>query len=80
MQAKSEVAGFIESSRARDIRCVRIIHGRGRKHADKTPVLKKAIDSWLRHHKQVLAYCSARENDGGTGAVYVLLRRWRQEP
>ncbi len=77
-QAKSEVATFIEKSRMRGIRCVRIIHGRGRKRADRTPVLKKAIDSWLRHHKQVLAYCSARENDGGTGAVYVLLRRWQQ--
>lgn len=77
-QAKSEVATFIEESRKRDQRCIRIIHGRGRKRAEKAPVLKPAVDGWLRHHKQVLAYCSARENDGGTGAVYVLLRRWQQ--
>ena len=34
-----------------------------------------SIDSWLRRNGEVLAYCSARPNDGGTGAVYVLLKR-----
>jgi len=70
-QAKAEVAQFLVSVRQRDIRCVRIIHGRGRKNAEKAPVLKRAIDGWLRNHKQVIAYCSARDNDGGTGAVYI---------
>jgi DNA-nicking Smr family endonuclease len=36
--------------------------------------LKAAVDSWLRRHPDVLAFCSARGIDGGTGAVYVLLR------
>ena len=76
-QAKAEVAQFLVNVRERDIRCVRIIHGRGRKNAEKAPVLKRAIDGWLRNHKQVIAYCSARDNDGGTGAVYVLLRKAR---
>lgn len=74
-QAKSAVTEFIREARAKELRCVRIIHGRGRKNPEQAPVLKRAIDAWLSHHKQVLAYCSAREHDGGTGAVYVMLRR-----
>ena len=74
-QAKSAVTEFIREARAKELRCVRIIHGRGRKNPQQAPVLKRAIDAWLSHHKQVLAYCSAREHDGGTGAVYVMLRR-----
>ena len=70
-QAKAVVAEFLHESLARELRCVRIIHGRGRKNPEKTPVLKRAVDTWLSHHKQVLAYCSARESDGGTGAVSV---------
>ena len=74
-EAKSAVAEFLFESLHRELRCVRIIHGRGRRNPEQVPVLKRAVDNWLCHHKQVLAYCSARESDGGTGAVYVLLRR-----
>jgi DNA-nicking Smr family endonuclease len=37
-------------------------------------VLKIAVDLWLRHHLDVMAFTSAKTIDGGTGAVYVLLR------
>jgi len=74
-EAKKELQQLIHSCRERDYRCMRIIHGRGRKTADREPVLKRAIDGWLRQPRQILAYCSARDNDGGTGAVYVLLRK-----
>jgi DNA-nicking Smr family endonuclease len=37
-------------------------------------VLKSAVNTWLRHHYDVLAFTSAKGIDGGTGAVYVLLR------
>lgn len=76
-QAKTAVANFLREAQSREQRCVRIIHGRGRKNPERAPVLKRAVDGWLSHHKQVLAYCSARESDGGTGAVYVMLRRLR---
>jgi DNA-nicking Smr family endonuclease len=32
------------------------------------------VNYWLRLYDQVLAFCSATRRDGGTGAVYVLLR------
>jgi DNA-nicking Smr family endonuclease len=54
-------------------RCVRVIHGKGRGSGQRGPVLKSAVNRWLRRHGNVRAFCSARRNDGGTGALYVLL-------
>ncbi|MEE9156926.1 MAG: Smr/MutS family protein, partial [Gammaproteobacteria bacterium] len=39
------------------------------------PVLKNKLNNWLRQRDEVLAFCSTRPVDGGTGAVYVLLKR-----
>jgi len=55
-------------------RCVRIIHGKGYRSSDNFPVLKNNLNLWLRQHQDVLAFCSAPAHEGGTGAVYVLLR------
>ena len=44
-------------------------------HRHRGPVLKQKIGNWLQQRDEVLAYCSARTCDGGTGAVYVLLKR-----
>lgn len=55
--------------------CVRVIHGKGNRSDHRGPVLKTKINHWLRQHDRVLAFHSARPPDGGTGAVYVLLRR-----
>jgi DNA-nicking Smr family endonuclease len=38
-------------------------------------VLKKSVNLWLRKHDSVVAFCSARTAHGGTGAIYVLLKR-----
>jgi len=76
--ARVELSEFLQTALERQLTCVRIVHGRGRKQADKAPVLKPAVAHWLRRHRQVLAYCSARYTDGGTGAVYVLLKRQSQ--
>jgi DNA-nicking Smr family endonuclease len=54
---------------------VRIIHGKGRRSDQQGPVLKPAVAAWLRRRNEVLAYCSARPVDGGSGALYVLLGR-----
>ncbi len=58
--------------------CVRIIHGKGRKTATDAPILKPFTASFLRNHRDVLAYCSAQPAAGGTGAVYVLVRGGRE--
>lgn len=73
--AQHAVARFLAHCRERDHRCVRIIHGKGLRSPNSGPVLKQRVDGWLRKRSEVLAFVSARPEDGGTGAVYVLLRR-----
>ncbi|MDB5968992.1 MAG: hypothetical protein JWQ90_1442 [Hydrocarboniphaga sp.] len=74
-QAKLAIVGFLARCADRDHRCVRIIHGKGNGSPNSGPVLKRLLDGWLRKRRDVLAFASARPEDGGTGAVYVLLRR-----
>ncbi|GMQ91566.1 MAG: hypothetical protein BMS9Abin11_0875 [Gammaproteobacteria bacterium] len=74
-EAREKISVFIRNARQRDQRCVRIIHGKGLSSSDKLPVLKGKVNSWLRQKDDVLAFCSALPRDGGTGAVYVLLKR-----
>ncbi|MGH8225942.1 MAG: Smr/MutS family protein [Gammaproteobacteria bacterium] len=73
--ARREFALFLADALAREFVCVRIIHGKGYRSGPRGPVLKRAVARWLAHRREVLAYTSARPVDGGTGAVYVLLRR-----
>lgn len=76
-EARERVSAFLREMQAQDKRCVRIIHGKGKSSEGKLPVLKGKVNAWLQQWDQVLAFCSARPNDGGTGAVYVLLRSAR---
>jgi DNA-nicking Smr family endonuclease len=78
--ARAEVQAFVVAAYGAGHRCVLIIHGRGHNSRDQVPVLKEHLKGWLaqgRVGRQVLAFTSARPADGGTGAVYVLLRRRR---
>lgn len=72
--ARLSLQSFISQARARRITCVRIIHGKGLRSKSEGPVLKRLTDSLLRRHSDVLAFASAPPHDGGTGAVYVLLK------
>jgi len=78
-QAQPIFIRFLEQARQRQLRCVLIIHGKGRESADQQPVLKQKTNQWLRQLPFVLAFCSAAYFDGGTGATYVLLSRKKQE-
>jgi DNA-nicking Smr family endonuclease len=75
LEARELVGQFLHNARINNKRCVRIIHGKGLSSLAKLPVLKVKVNSWLRQMDVVLAFCSARPNDGGTGAVYVLLKK-----
>jgi DNA-nicking Smr family endonuclease len=72
--ARDQLAQFLAFNRAAGRRCVRIIHGKGYRSGARGPILKIAVNLWLRRHPDVMAFTSARAIDGGTGAVYVLLR------
>jgi DNA-nicking Smr family endonuclease len=72
-EAKLALRDFLADALERQYRCVRIIHGKGLRSGHRGPVLKGAVSSVLRKVGAVVAYVSARQVDGGTGAVYVLL-------
>ena len=73
--ASAALDRFLEDSRRRGRRCVRIVHGKGFGSPSGQPIMKAHVDRWLRNRSEVLAFCSATPPDGGTGALYVLLRR-----
>ena len=74
-EAREQLAAFLRTAGAQGRRCVQVIHGKGLGSAGGLPVLKTKVNHWLRQWDEVLAFCSAQPKDGGTGAVYVLLKR-----
>ena len=73
-EAKPVLLAFMAEVIARDLRCVRIVHGKGLRSGPAGPVLKTRLNRWLPQWDRVVAFTSAPGRDGGTGAVYVLLR------
>lgn len=74
-EAKKELVWFIKQCSFNRFRCARIIHGKGQRSPNKQPVLKTKTANWLMQMDSVLAYCTAPKTDGGTGALYVLLKK-----
>lgn len=74
-EAEAEVGYFLKDALIKGHRCVKIIHGRGLRSPG-GPVLKEALITWLsgRYRKHIIAFVTARQCDGGLGALYVLLR------
>jgi DNA-nicking Smr family endonuclease len=75
IETRAVLRDFIGNAVARNLTCVRIIHGKGRRSGPRGPVLKNVVNAWLRQSSPVAAFGSARGVDGGSGAVYVLLKR-----
>jgi DNA-nicking Smr family endonuclease len=73
-EARPQLVAFLDASRKRGARCVRIIHGKGLSSRNHEPVLKARVGSWLAQRSEVLAFSQARPEDGGSGAVLVLLK------
>lgn len=75
--ARRELFEFIEESHLLGLRTVLVIHGKGQSRAEqeRSSLLKGCTDHWLRELETVQAFASAQPQHGGTGAVYVLLRK-----
>jgi DNA-nicking Smr family endonuclease len=73
-EAKAALRTFIAECIQQRVRCVRVVHGKGRRSGPRGPVLKNVVNHWLQRADDVLAFGSARAVDGGSGAIYVLLR------
>lgn len=73
-EAEAELDQFFDESFKKGLRCVKIIHGRGLRSV-KGPRVKDAVIRRLsgRFRKDIIAFVTARQCDGGLGALYVLL-------
>ena len=76
-EARRSLLRFIRFCGQRNVRVVCIIHGKGYRSDGNRAVLKPMVNEWLRQLNEVLAFATAQPADGGTGAVYILLRRER---
>ncbi|HUH59166.1 MAG TPA: Smr/MutS family protein [Candidimonas sp.] len=73
-QARERLDTFLQSCLTHRIRCVRIVHGKGYGSPNGQAILKQTVRRWLAQMRDVLAYAECSEQDGGAGAVRVLLR------
>ncbi|CAM4099250.1 Smr/MutS family protein [Acinetobacter pragensis] len=73
--ARTAVLQIIQMAKDDNQNVIKIVHGKGPE-----AILKTHVNSWLRQHRDVLAFVSAPENQGGTGAVLVLLKRAEKNP
>ncbi len=81
-QAKAHraLAGFLTASQGAGKRCVLVITGKGLRPTGETGVLRNLVPRWMNApaiRGRVLSFCTAQPRDGGTGALYVLLKRKR---
>ena len=72
--AREALATFLREAVRQGQRCVRVVHGKGLGSPGKTPVLKGKVHGWLVQKNEVLAFVQARGDEGGAGAVVVLLK------
>ena len=74
-EAQKLLANFLLDAGESGDSAILIIHGKGLHSGGAGGVLKRFTLDWLKRQPEVKAFCSALPKDGGTGAVYVLLRR-----
>jgi DNA-nicking Smr family endonuclease len=65
---------FLNDALKHGLRCVRIVHSKGLRSKNSEPVLTRKIGNWLAQRNEVLAFVQASAEDGGGGAVMVLLK------
>lgn len=80
-EASEILLGFLNKSYALGLRCVLIVHGKGKGYGEQGDmgIIKANVPMWLECSSAVMAYYTALPKHGGSGAVYVLLRRKKQE-
>ncbi len=85
LEAEVYIANTIDSQRYHHMTCIRIVHGKGYNVGDSpydkpAPKLKNFTARYLSEHHRVLAFVSCPPNRGGTGAVYVLVSKYKEHP
>jgi len=73
--ARLEVFNFLSECSQYELRTVIILHGKGDRNPEKIAALKSHVAIWLPQIDEVIAFHSAQKQHGGTGAVYILLKK-----
>lgn len=79
-EARDAVIAFLKNAVATERFCVRIVHGKGNGSPDRQSILREKVRRWLKQRQEVVAFCEAREYDGGAGATIVRLRTVKPAP
>ncbi len=74
-KARETLWAFLAEALPLEVRCVRVTHGKAARLDGRRPLIKSHVNTWLRQHPQVLGFCSCLPRHGGTGSLYVLLKR-----
>ena len=77
MDARDRMQTFLMKAHEQGLRSVLINHGKG-VHSERPGFLKSYVMHWLEESHLVLAFHSAPQNQGGSGATYVLIRKSSQ--
>jgi DNA-nicking Smr family endonuclease len=80
-QARTTLMNFIRHAYNKGQRSLVVVTGRGKNSPGGLGVLRKSMQEWLTRNplkRVVLAFCTAKAKDGGTGAVYILLRKLKK--
>lgn len=72
-EARETLSHFLRDAQIKGWRCVRVVHGKGLGSPGRQPVLKDKVKRWLVQSDRVLAFVQARGDEGGAGALVVLL-------
>jgi DNA-nicking Smr family endonuclease len=74
-EARAALQDFLRECDKRGLACIRVVHGKGTRSGPEGPIIKPSVHHWLSRWDPVQAFVTAQPRHGGSGAVYVLLRR-----
>ena len=80
-QAFDALVGFFRAAYFKGQRTVLVVPGRGLNSPHGIPILREKVQEWFTQEplkRVILAFCTAKPSDGGAGALYVLLRKFRK--
>lgn len=80
-QAFDALVGFFRAAYFKGQRTVLVVPGRGLNSPHGISILREKVQEWFTQEpfkRVILAFCTAKPSDGGAGALYVLLRKFRK--
>ncbi len=80
-QAFDALVGFFRAAYFKGHRTVLVVPGRGKNSPHGFSILREKVQDWFTQEpfrRVILAFCTAKPSDGGAGALYVLLRKFRK--